>query len=172
MNGFLVFLAVSAGIVALGWIVSRITGARASFLENWVFEPGETVRWGDDKADVLVVPRWGGAVVMSPVRAHRWAVVATDRRVILANRSITGKRMVMYVLWLGASPDPQSRKWGGGLLTRGYTAMAIAPEMTTHPDERLQKPYVALVPAGAEASSFNVKEVRVYTDDWAGMDGV
>jgi len=47
--------------------------------------------------------------------------------------------------------------------------MAVEPEATRHPDERFQKPYVALVPAGAEASSFNVKEIRVYTDDWAGM---
>jgi len=88
--------------------------------------------------------------------------------VILANRTLTGKRMVQYVLWLGRSPDVQSRKLGGGLLTRGYITMAIAPVVTPHPDERFQKPYVALVPAGVEASSFNVMEVRVYADDWAG----
>jgi len=67
----------------------------------------------------LVVPRWGGATIMSPAGPRRWSVVTTDRRVILAHRTLTGKRMVMYVLWLGRSPDMQSRKLGGGVADAG-----------------------------------------------------
>ena len=164
MNAFLGFLAACAGIAALGWIVSRITGARTSLLENWVFEPGETVVCRDDRADVMVVPRWGGALVMTPIRTHRWAVVATDRRVILANRSLTGKRVVMYVLWFGTSPDAESRTLDGGLLTRGYVSMAVEREAVTEAAR-----YVAFRPVGAEAGSFNVKEMRVYSDMAVGV---
>jgi len=159
MNGFLWLLAFCAGLAALGWIVSRITGARAYYLENWEFLPGEKELWRDDHTDVVVVPRAGGAVSMRPIRMRRWAVVGTDQRVIVANRSLTGKRMVMYVLWLGASPDPLSRKLGGGLLTRGYTTMAVAPGV-----RETGSPYVAFRPVGAEASSLFVLEIRVYTD--------
>ena len=159
MNGFLWLLVFCAGLAALGWIVSRITGARAHFLENWEFLPDEKELWRDDHTDVMVVPRVGGATFMRPIRMRRWAVVGTDRRVILANRSLTGKRMVMYVLWLGASPDPLSRKLGGGLLTRGYIAMAVAPGL-----RETGSAYVAFRPVRAEASSLNVLEIRVYTD--------
>jgi hypothetical protein len=167
VNAFLWFLAACAGIAALGWTVGRITGARAHFLENWEFLPGETVLWRDDRADVMEVPRWGGAMIMSPALTRRWAVAVTDRRVILANRSLTGKRMVMHVLWIGASPDADSRKLGGGLLTRGYKTMAVERGLGVD-DSR----YVAFRPAGTEASSFNVKEIRVYTGDVVALRGI
>jgi hypothetical protein len=166
MNPFLGLLAFCAGLALLALIVSRITGARAYFLENWEFLPGETVVWRDDHTDVMEVPRVGGATFMRPIRMRRWSVVQTDRRVILANRSFTGKRMVMYVLWFGASPDPNSRKLGGGLLTRGYIAMAVAPGVW-----EADRDYVAYRPVRAEASSLNVLEIRVYTAEATAVRG-
>jgi hypothetical protein len=170
MTSFLIFLAACAGIAAFGWIVSRITGAHAWLLENWAYEPNEAIVWKDDKADVMVIPRWGGAVIMTPARMHRWSAVATNRRVILANRSLTGKRMVMYVLYPGQAPDGQDKKLGGGLLTRGYQTITIQPNTAEpHTDEHFQPPYIALTPIPAAASSFNMLEIRLYTDDTAGF---
>lgn len=46
-------------------------------------------------------------------------MIVTNRRVILANKTFTGKKMVQNVLYPGAAPDGQSKHIGGGLLTRG-----------------------------------------------------
>lgn len=170
MNAFLIFIAACAAIVAFGWIVSRITGAHAWFLESWKFEPGENVIWRDDTADVMVIPKWGGAVVMSPIRTRRWAVVVTNQRVIIANRTFTDKRMVRYVLYPRHAPDGQGGKLGGGLLTRGYQTVVIQPGAAVpHVGERFQHPYVALMPVAEAVSSFNMAEMRVYTDDVVGF---
>ena len=170
MNAVLGFITACAAIVLVGWIVSKITGSHARFLEDWAFEPGEHVLWRDDAADVMIIPRWGGAVVMRPIRTRRWAVAVTDQRIILANRTFTGKRMVQYVLYPTHAPDGQSGKLGGGLLTRGYATMVIQPNVATaHQGERFQPDYVALAPVAAEVSSFNIAEIRIYSDDVAGF---
>ena len=87
MNAILFFLTVCAGIVLVGWIVGRITGSRAWYLESWAYEAGETIPWREGGADVVMVPRFGQAVSMRPIRLHRWPVVATNRRVLLANKT-------------------------------------------------------------------------------------
>lgn len=168
MNALLSFIAACAAIVTFGWIVSKITGSRAWFIEDGVFDPGETAIWRDDKADVLVVPRLGQAVIMQPMRLHRWPVVVTNRRILIAQKTFTGRRMVRYVLYPGTAPDGQSKRLGGGLLKRGYQTLVIQPGVATpHPNSRFQKPYVALAPVSAEASSFNIAEIRIYTDSLA-----
>jgi hypothetical protein len=50
------FLLFGVLLVLVGWTVSKVTGSRAFFLETWAFEPGETVRWKDEKADVFRIP--------------------------------------------------------------------------------------------------------------------
>ena len=145
MNALLIFIAACAAIVAFGWIVSKITGSRAWFIEDWVFDPGETIIWRDDRADVLVVPRLGQAVIMRPMRLHRWPMVVTNRRILIANKTFTGRQMIRYVLYPGTAPDGQSKHLGGGLLTRGYETLVIQPGvMTPHPNDRFQSQYVAL----------------------------
>ena len=162
MTSVLIFVAACVGIVALGWIVSKVTGSKATFLDTWAFEPGESVLWRDDRADLVIVPRLGGAVSMRPIRLHRWAVVVTNRRVLLGNRTFGGRRMVRYVLEVGAATEADTQRLDGGLLTRGYTALAIAANVAPHLDAR--PPYVALAPLPGVPSSANLAELRLYTD--------
>ncbi|MBI1218224.1 MAG: hypothetical protein GC186_06715 [Rhodobacteraceae bacterium] len=166
MTAMLIFVAACAGIVALGWIVSKFTGAKTRFLDAWAYAPGETVLWRDDGADVVIVPRLGGAVSMRPVRLHRWAVVATDRRVLLGNKALGGRQMVRYVLET-AEVGADAQRLDGGLLTRGFSTLGIAKSVTPHLD--LHPPYVALTPQPDLPSSTNVAEVRIYTDSGAGF---
>ena len=60
VSSVLWFLLTSAGIVAFGWVVSRVSGARSHLLPEWAYAPGERVVWRDGRADVLIAPRWGG----------------------------------------------------------------------------------------------------------------
>lgn len=93
MKSLLLFAAACLAIALVGWTISRITGARAHFLESWAFEDGEAVTWRDDGAEFALLPLVGPQ--QGIMRLHRWAVVATDRRVIVANRTLTSRRMVM-----------------------------------------------------------------------------
>jgi hypothetical protein len=168
MTAVLLFVAACAAIALAGWIVSRVTGSKAYFLDSWRFEDGETILWRDDGADVVVVPVLGQAVSMTPPRLHRWPVVVTSSRVLIGNKTLTGKAMVRYVLYPGTAPDGQSARLDGGLLTRGYSTMAIESEVERdHLGDDVRHPYVALVPVAGERSSTNVSRIRVYTDQGA-----
>jgi hypothetical protein len=164
MNSILAFIAVCSTIVLMAWIVSKITGAHAWYIESWTFNDGEIVVWRDDAADVGLIPKLGQAVVMRPMRYHRWPVVVTNQRIIIGNKTFRGRQMVKYVLYAGASPDDQSKR-AGGLFLRGYSTLVIEPGvMHLHLDDAWQPPYVALIPRAAEASSVNLAEIRIYTD--------
>jgi hypothetical protein len=165
MSPILIFLGACAAIVALGWIVSKATGSTASFLDTWAYASGETVLWRDDRADLVIVPRLGGAVSLRPVRLHRWAAVVTTRRILLGNRTFGGRQMVRYVLEVGVTTEDDAQRLDGGLLTRGYSTLAIAANVAPHLDAR--PPYVALTPLSAVPSSANVAELRLYTDQGA-----
>ena len=49
-------------------------GVPAYYIESWQFDDGETVLWRDDAADVVIIPKLGQAVSMTPARLHRWPV--------------------------------------------------------------------------------------------------
>ena len=168
MTPFLIFVAACLAIVAVGWIIRKRTGAHAWYVDGWQFNEGETILWRDDRAEVGMIPKLGQAVVMTPVRLHRWTVIVTNQRVILANKTFTGKKMVQSVLYPGTAPDDQSKHIGGGLLTRGYATLVIEPGvMHSHLDAGTRFPYVALTPLASEPSSLNLSEIRIYTDDGA-----
>jgi hypothetical protein len=159
VTSIIIFLGVLAAIALGGWIVSKITGSRAWFIETWPYDAGETIVWREDRADVVTVPKFGQAVSMRPIRAHRWSAVVTNRRVLLGNKTFTGKQMVKYVLWPGPAPDDHSKRADGGLFTVGYSTVVIAPGGLTVHDA-----YVALTPLASEPSSVNLSEIRIYTD--------
>jgi len=159
VTAILIFVGVLAAIVLGGWTISKITRSRAWFIETWPYDEGETILWRDDRADVVLVPRLGQAVSMRPIRAHRWSVVVTNRRVLIGNKTFSGKQMVKYVLWPGRAPDAHSKRSDGGLFTVGYTSILIEPGAVTIHDA-----YVALTPVSAEPSSVNLSEIRIYTD--------
>jgi hypothetical protein len=163
MSPIVLFLAACGGIVVLGWGVSKITGARAFYVEDWPLDPGESVLWRDDAADVYLIPQLGQARVMSFARLHRSSVMVTNKRVVIGAKTLFGgKHMVQQVLHLAASPDGQTENLGVGLLTVGYQAIVIQPEIEPHLDEK--KPYVDLLPASGHASSANLWRIRLFTD--------
>lgn len=164
----LVFFGFLAAIVLVAWIVSKITGARTTYLDEWKFNDGETVVWRDDRADVITIASIGRAAVTRPLRLHGSSVVVTNQRVIVANMTLFSKRrIVTYVLYPGTAPDEQSKRLDGGLLTRGFTTYAIQPDaMALHAKERFHPSYVALKPVANVGPSLNVAEIRVYTDSF------
>jgi hypothetical protein len=165
MTAVLLFVAACCAIVIVGWIVSKVRGSHAYFIDSWQFDDGETVLWRDDAADVVVVPKLGQAVSMTPARLHRWPVVATSSRVIIGNKTLTGKAMVKYVLYPTVAPDGQSEHLDGGLLSRGYSTVVIAPEVERdHLGDDVRHPYISLIPVDGERSSTNISRIRIYTD--------
>ena len=166
MTEFLIFIAACAAIVLVGWTVSKITGSHAWYIESWKYNDGESIIWRDDRADVGIIPKLGQAVVMRPMRYHRWPVVVTNQRIIIGNKSFTGKQMVKYVLYPGSSPDAESKRTDGGLFSRGYSTLVIQSGVShSHLDGKY--PYVALTPIDAEPSSINLSQIRIYSDSVA-----
>jgi hypothetical protein len=165
MTAILVFFAACVAIVAIGWIVSKAKGSKAFFIESWQFDDGETILWRDDAADVLVVPKLGQAVSMTVARLHRWPVVVTNARVIIGNKTLTGKAMVQYVLYPTSAPDGQSSHLDGGLLSRGYATVVIEPEVgRDNLGDDVRHPYISLTPVDGERSSANISHFRIYSD--------
>lgn len=155
------FLVVLAAIALIGWIVSKGTGSRTWALDDWHYDDGETIVWRDDAADVAVIPKLGQSRVIRPPRLHRWKVITTTTRVIMATKAMGGKYVVMYVLYPGHATGDDSKKIDGGLLTTGYQTIVVVPgAVTAHGDEG----YVTLEPEPTDRSSTNVAEVRIYSD--------
>lgn len=165
MKSFAYFLLAVAAIVLIGWIVSKVTGSRAYFIEDWTYEDGETVLWRDDETDSYLVPKRGAAMVTSYSRLRRGSVVVTNRRILVGALPLWGeKHMVQYVLY--PSKAPGSEKLDGGLLTVGYQTIVFDPTSLVV-ETKDAKPYVELTPRSEEVSSTNLKAVRIYTDDAA-----
>lgn len=164
MNAIVWFLIALTAIVLTGWIVSKVTGSKMWPLDDWKYDDGETIVWRDDAADVAAIPTMGQAVVMRPARLHRWKVVVTDRRILAANKALGGKHVVTYVLYPGPGAGDAANKLGGGLLTTGYQTIVIKPGVA---NRYTDQGYVALQPDPASASSTNLAEIRVYTDQLA-----
>ena len=161
----LLFLAVCVAIVIVGWIVSKVKGSHAYFIDSWLYDDGEAILWRDHAADVLVVPKMGQARNMTPARLHRWPVVVTNSRVIIGNKTLTGKAMVQYVLYPNIALDGQSKHLDGGLLSRGYSTIVIEPDVERdHLGEDVRHPDVSLTPVDGERSSTNLAHIRIYTD--------
>jgi hypothetical protein len=165
MTAVLVFLAACGAIVLIGWIVSKARGSHASVIETWQFDAGETVLWRDDGADVVVVPKLGQARNMTPPRLHRYPVVVTSSRVLIGNKTLTGKAMVQYVLYPAVAPDGESTHLDGGLLSRGYSTVVIASEVERDQlGDDVRHPYISLTPVDGKRSSTNISHIRIYTD--------
>jgi hypothetical protein len=165
MTGLIVFVVFCVVLVIGGWVVSKVKGSHAYFIESWAYDPGETILWRDDAADVMVIPKFGQGAVMTPARLHRWPVVVTSSRVLIGNKTLTGKAMVQYVLYPTSAPDGESKHIDGGLLSRGYATVVIQPTVELdHLGDDVHHPYVALIPVEGERSSANFSRIRIYTD--------
>jgi hypothetical protein len=132
MNPVLVFVCFLAGMVAVAFVVSRITGARAQYLEAFPLEPGERVLWEDLAVDAYkVAPRW--AAYSKARRSRRRAVRVTSRRILAGCIPLFGSQhMIEHVLYPSDRPFPEeANAVGGGLLTKGYATLVFEREGVT-----------------------------------------
>jgi hypothetical protein len=163
MRSTLIFAAACACLVLTGLIVSKLTGSRAYYIEDWKFDPGENTLWRDDGADSYLITKQAQAQGTLG-RLRRGFVVVTNQRILIGTMPLFGKkRMVQYVLYPAKSPDGQSALLDGGLLSKGYQTIVFQPGVVQrHLEEKM--PYVDLTPMSGEASSTNVATIRVFTD--------
>jgi hypothetical protein len=164
VNPFLELLCGLAGIVLFGFIVSRITGARAQFLETLALESGERVLWEDLAADAYPIPT-RRALYTTYRRSRRGAVRVTNLRIISGTKSLFGaKHMIMHLLYPSDRAYPkEAEAIGGGLLTRGYQAL-VFQRLTAQVHAMDKAPYVELSLDPALASSMNLQSYRIYSD--------
>ncbi len=160
----LAFLAAIAGIIAAGWIISKITGSKAHFIEDWKFEEGETVLWQDNEADTFIITIRGRAMITTYARPRRGAVIVTNRRIIAGTEPLFGKKkMVQYVLLPAGTESEPAQTLHGGLMTIGYQTFLYLPEsLEIHASEK--KPFVDIRPDPNPKSSTNIEKIRIYTD--------
>jgi hypothetical protein len=160
----LIFVGFLAALVLVAFVVSRITGARPHFLEDWKPEPGESILFEDREADTYLVPALGQARFVSYARPRRGFVLVTSRRILAGTRPLFSKRlMIQHVIYVGEAPGPEAGSLGGGLLTKGYQTLVVERDAIQRLVQDV-KPYVLLTPASAAASSFNLQAIRIYTD--------
>ncbi len=164
MKSLLIFVAVLAGMVILGWIVSKITGSHAYYLNEWKFDPDETVVWQDPEADVVNFARTGQARFIWYPRLHRSRVIVTNKRIIVGKKTFSGKQQVVAVLWPRPSPDGNSAKLGGGLLTVGYESFSYDPESMLLTHNRSDHTCIELTPMPDQMSSTNLKTFLIFSD--------
>ena len=169
MNTVLAFAGALAAIVVLGFVVSRVRGGRAHYLDGWSPAPGERTLIEDRAADFYVVPRLGQARRMSFARLHRTHVVMTDVRMIIATRALLSKRyMITHMVHLVGDDAPaELGQLSGGLYSTGYTVVSARPSDMTVEDDG-GKPYLRIVPEQT-ASGAMIEHCRLYSDDAAGL---
>lgn len=160
----LAFVGALLGIIAAGWIVSKITGSKAHFMEDWQYDPEERVLWTDNEADAYLVPRHGRAMITSYARPRRGAVVVTTSRILAGTKPLFGKKkMLQYMLLPAGTNSEAANSLHGGLLTIGYQTFLYLPEsLQIHSSEK--KPFVELKPVPDVKSSTNIESIRIFTD--------
>jgi len=160
----LLFAGFLVAMVVVGLIVKKVTGSHAWFLEDWKYEPGETIVWRDDRADAYPLAKTGQALFMTVVLRHQNTVIATNQRILIAQRTpFSKKTLVRWVLYPGSSPDGHTQQVGGGLLTVGYESIAYEPGVLAHAEQSGHE-RIELTPLFGEASSLNLEKLYIYTD--------
>ena len=160
----LFFVGILAAIVALAFLVSRVTGARAHYIEDWRPDEGERILFEDREADTYPVMKAGEAAFTTYGRPRRGFVLVTDLRILAGQRVLFGRKsMIQYMIYPEQARAADSGKLGGGLLTRGYQTLLLERDgIERRADEK--KPFVLLTPSPAARSSFNLRAIRIYTD--------
>ncbi|HEY4104166.1 MAG TPA: hypothetical protein VGM44_09750 [Polyangiaceae bacterium] len=164
MNSVLLFIGFLAAMLLVGWVVKKITGAKAYFVETFPLEMGERVLWEDALADAYPIPS-RQALYVSYRRLTRSMVKVTNCRIIVGAKALfRAEHMVLHVLYPADRQYPeQAKSLGGGLLSVGYQALVFDPasivkQMSEKP------PYIELALDQDVPSSVNLRAYRIYTD--------
>ncbi|MCE9598887.1 MAG: hypothetical protein K8S54_13050 [Spirochaetia bacterium] len=162
MNSILIFAVCLLLIVIIAKVVNSVTGTKAHYIEDFVPESGESVRWRDDKADSYLVPVFGRALVNSYARMKRFTVILTNRRIIVGQKALfVSKRMIQFEVAFDAQTAKQSPEI---FYPRGYLLLQAdrsAVDFGTQND----KPCLKLEPVAASRDKNNVASILIFTDD-------
>ncbi len=160
---FLIFIGCLAGIALFGFVVSKITGAKAQYLETFPLDPGERVLWEDLATDAYPIRARRG-LITTYRHSRRRALRVTNLRIICACTPLFGSQhMIEHVLYPADRPFPEEgQRLGGGLLTKGYSTLVFERETAvTH--TRGIHGYVELDLARAVESSLGLLKFRIYS---------
>ena len=165
MTDIALFAAFLLALIAGAWLFTRLKGIQAQYTETFALGPEEKTLPEDLAADFYVVPALGLAAFMSFARMGRAHVLLTNRRMIIGQKVLFGKKhMVTDVIHWAPNPDVRDEldKMTGGLFTRGYTSRLSAPDKTSVEMDG-KKPYLRIILSDV-ASSANVDHCRLYTE--------
>ena len=167
MNPALAFVCCLGGIVLIAFVVSRITGARAHYLEAFALQPGERVLWEDLGADAYPIQK-RRALITSYVRSRKYGVRVTSLRILSGRLALFGsKHMVQHVLYPSDRAFPnEADTLGGGLLTRGYETFVFerASQERGAGKSDGRDAYVEVTLSPSVASSMNLIKFRIYSE--------
>ncbi len=165
MNGFYIFLIAIAAFILGAMLINKIKGVKAQYLDAFTPESGEQIVHREAGADFHMVTKLGRAQVMSFARLRRAELILTNRRIVVGQKVLFGKRyMITHVLWLDSGSTVQSEldKMTGGQYSLGYVNyLAKRSAVTSELDGK--KPYVKFIP-DATASATNIEHLRIYVD--------
>jgi hypothetical protein len=166
MSAFAIFLACLGAIALVGFVVSRVTGARSQYLAAFALEPGEQVLWQDELADAYpIVTRQ--AAFTSYRRARRYAVRVTNLRIFSACKPLFGSgHVIEHVLYPSDRPFPaEANGLSGGLFTRGYRTLVFERARIERTDGA--ESFVSLGLDPSITSSANLAAFRIYSEQLA-----
>jgi len=166
MNGFYIFLIVVPAFILGAIIFNKIKGVKAHYLDEFKPEPSEEILHREAGADFHMVTKLGRAQVMSFARLRRAELIVTNRRIVVGQKVLFGKRyMITHMFWLDSGSTVQSEldKMTGGQYSLGYVNyLAKRSAVTSEIDGK--KPYVKFIP-DATASATNIEHLRIYVDE-------
>lgn len=165
MNEFLIFLVAIAALILGAIIINKIKGVKAQYLDAFTAETGEVVVHREAGADFHMVTKLGRAQVMSFARLRRAEFIVTNRRIVIGQKVLFGKRyMITHLIWLDPASGVQAElgKMTGGQYTLGYVNYLVTRSAATAELDG-KKPYLKLIPEPT-ASATNIEHLRLYTD--------
>lgn len=169
------FLVVLLGIFGFALLVNLITGTKATYLKDVRWAPGELELWRDTGADFARRPRFGAAVVTSYPRMRRHTIVWTNRRVVVTQRVLFGKKDMLthQVFFEGAGNATNAdaaeaaSDFSGGFYGRGFETIAATGYSFTSVNDR---PCASIQPSAASVDSLNLAEAYIFSDRLAELE--
>lgn len=165
MNEFLIFLIAIAAIILGAIVINKIKGVKAQYLDAFAADAGEEVLHHELGADFHMVTKLGRAQVMSFARLRRTEALVTNRRIVIGQKVLFGKRhMITHMIWLDAAANVQAEldKMTGGQYSQGYMNYLVKRASASREIDG-KKPYVKLIPEST-ASATNIEHLRLYAD--------
>jgi len=163
MNPFLIFVCFLGGMVSVAFVVSRITGARAQFIESFPLEPGERTLWEDMEADAWPVLTHRALIQTYP-RLRRGAVRVTNQRILCGTRALfSQKHMIEHVLYPSDRPFPDAANGiTGGTLKNAYKTLVFERASLARNSDKYA--FVEVMLDQRIASSLNLIKFRIYSE--------